>query len=169
MNAIWEKSFADFAGPGIDHPSDAMRVDDDEAESIIANLAAREDVPTILRPSGRHRACVVGHIAGTTHTLLLAEKRVVGFYVASYLWIARSHRGHGLSIPLILAAALHRAGCALPPGVAFQGYTRAGLAAHRSAHASAVGAAVAAGLPVPPPVLAEWHAQTNRRRLPVAA
>lgn len=169
MTSIWERSFADFAGPGIDHPSDSMRVDDDEAATIIANLAAREDVPTILRPTGCLRACTVGHIAGTTHTLLLADKRVIGFYVGSYLWIAKSHRGHGLSTPLILAAARHRAGRALPPDVVFQGYTAAGLAAHRSAHASAVRAAVAAGLPVPAPVLAEWQSRTNRQDLLIAA
>lgn len=64
MSSIWEKSFAEFAGPGIHHPSDSMRVDDDEAALIVADLAAREDVPTILSPIGRHRGYAVGHAAG---------------------------------------------------------------------------------------------------------
>ncbi|MDE2440913.1 MAG: hypothetical protein KGP14_07790 [Betaproteobacteria bacterium] len=169
MSSVWEKSFAEFAGPGIHHPSDSMRVDDDEAATIIANLTMRKDVPPILHPTGCHGAWTVGHIAGTAHTLLLADKRIAGFYVGSYLWIAQAHRGHGLSTPLILAATRQRAGRALPPGVVFQGYTGAGLAAHRSAHASAVGAAVAAGWPVPAPVLAEWQSRTNKRHLLVAA
>jgi GNAT superfamily N-acetyltransferase len=162
MSNVWEMSFAEFAGPGIHHPSDSMRVDDDEAKLIVADLAVSEGVPTMLRPVGRQGRYVLGQVAGAAHTLLLADKRIVGFYAGSYLWIDRAHRGHGLSRPLILAAARHRAGRALPPGVVFQGYTGAGLAAHRSAHARAVGAAIAAGLPVPAPVQFEWQAQTAR-------
>lgn len=169
MSNVWEKKFAEFAGPGIHHPSAAMRVDDDEAAQIVADLAAREDVPTILRPVVGNARYAVGHVAGAPHTLLLTDKRIVGFYVGSYLWIAKAHRGHGLSTPLILAAAQHRAGRALPPGVVFQGYTVAGLAAHRSAHACAVGAAIAAGLPVPAPVVAEWQARQVERPLATAA
>lgn len=160
MSSIWEKSFAEFAGPGIHHPSDSMRVDHDEAALIVADLAAREDVPTILCPIGRHRGYAVGHVAGAPHSLLLAEKRIVGFYAGSYLWIASAHRGHGLSIPLILAAAERRGGTVLPPGVVVQGFTRRGLRAHRAAHRQAVRSALAAGRPVPPAVIAELAGST---------
>ena len=169
MSRVWEKSFAEFAGPGIHHPSDSMRVDDDEAAMIVADLAAREAVPTILHPLGRHGRYALGHVAGEAHTLLLTDKCIIGFYVGSYLWIAKMHRGQGLSTPLILAAARHRDGRALPPGVVFQGYTGAGLAAHRAAHANAVGAAITAGLPVPAAVVAEWRARQIQRSLATAA
>ncbi|MCG2579066.1 hypothetical protein LZ012_18905 [Dechloromonas sp. XY25] len=161
MTSIWERSFAEFAGPGIHHPSDTMRVDDDEAATILADLAAREQVPTILRPIGCNRSYAVGHVAGTPHSLLLADKRIVGFYAGSYLWIARAHRGRGLSIPLILAAAEHRGGTVLPPGVVVQGFTRRGLRAHRAAHRLAVRSALAAGLPVPSSVIAELDGSTD--------
>lgn len=161
MTCIWERSFAEFAGPGIHHPSDTMRVDDDEAALIVAELAAREDVPTVLRPTDHNRGYAIGHVAGAPHTLLLADKRIVGFYVGSYLWIARSHRGHGLATPLILAAADRRGGTVLPPGVVVQGFTGRGLRAHRAAHRHAVRAAIAAGRPVPLRVIAEFEASAG--------
>lgn len=162
MSSVWEKSFAEFAGPGIHHPSDSMRVDDDEAAMIVADLAAREHVPTVLCPAGRSRGYAVGHVAGTPHhTLLLAEKRIVGFYVGSYLWIARPHRGRGLATPLILAAADSRGGTVLPPGVVVQGFTGRGLRAHRTAHRHAVRSAIAAGRPVPSAVIAEFEASAG--------
>jgi hypothetical protein len=83
---------------------------------------------------------------------------VVGFYAGSYLWLAREHRGIGLSTPLILAAAEQRGGTVLPPGVVMQGYCRAGLVAHRTAHRHAVTMAIAAGLPVPADVRHDYPA-----------
>lgn len=163
MSCIWERSFAEFAGPGIHYPSDMMRVDDDEAAIIIDELAAWEHVPTVLRPTERNRAYAVGHVAGTPHTLLLANKRVVGFYAGSYLWIERRHRGCGLSTPLILAAADNRGGTVLPPGVVYQGFTGRGLRAHRAAHRHAVRSALAAGRPVPPAVIAELEGRAGNR------
>lgn len=160
MTCIWERSFAEFAGPGIHTPSDTMRVDDDEAAVIVADFAARGQVPTVLRPIGRQRAYAIGQVAGTAHTLLLADKRIVGFYAGSYLWIERPHRGCGLATPLILAAADSRGGTVLPPGVVVQGFTGRGLRAHLAAHRHAVRAALAAGQPVPSAVVAELEGST---------
>ncbi len=161
MTPIWTKTFAQFAGPGIRHPSDTMRVDDAEAATIVAELAAHGHVPTILRPTGRNRTYAVGHVAGAPHSLLLADKRIVGFYVGPYLWIAKEHRGHGLATPLILTAAESRGGTVLPPGVVVQGFTGRGLRAHRAAHRHAVRAALAAGQPVPSAVVAELEGSTS--------
>ncbi|HLO62407.1 MAG TPA: hypothetical protein VK165_05515 [Azonexus sp.] len=163
MTCIWERSFAEFAGPGIHYPSDTMRIDDGEAAAIVAELAAREHVPTVLRPTGAQRGYSIGHVAGTPHTLLLADKRVVGFYAGSYLWIERRHRGCGLATPLILAAAHNRGGTVLPPGVVFQGFTGRGLRAHRAAHRHAVRSAIVAGQPVPPAVIAELEGHASHR------
>ena len=160
MYPTWQRKFRAFAGPGIDHPSDSMRVTDGEAAALLADLAGQAWSPAAFRGEGLHAGYTVRHaLAGSTAapcaTALFAGDAIVGLYAGSYLWIARDHRGRGLSAPLILEAAARRGGTVVPPGVAFQGYTRAGLAAHRSAHHHAVLTALAAGLPVPPEVVAE--------------
>ena len=48
-----------------------------------------------------------------------------------------------------------RGGTIMPPGVVLQGYTPAGLAAHRAAHTHAVLTALARGVEVPPAVRQE--------------
>lgn len=157
--APWQRTFRAFAGPGIDRPSDMMRVSEREAAGRLAELAAlawREPIPA---GSGRHAVYALRNAADSWCTTLFQGDSMVGFYAGSYLWIAPAHRGLGLSTPLILAAADHRGGGTLPPGVVFQGYTAGGVAAHRSAHRHAVLTALAEGLPVPPPVLAEIRAQ----------
>lgn len=154
MTAIWQKSFSEFAGPGIHHPSDAMRVSEQEAATIIADLAGRTWWMPVMSGAGRHRGYSVCHARDGYVTALFGAEGIVGFYAGSYLWIARQHRGRGLSTPLILAAAEHRGGTVLPPGVVFQGYSAPGLAAHRAAHRYAMGAAIAAGLRWPLKLLA---------------
>lgn len=162
-DAPWQRTFEAFAGRGIHHPSDMMRVGESEARGILADLAALEwGAATPAAPG-----YLVANATKSWTTAIFHNGAVVGFYAASSLWIARSHRGRGLSTPLILAAAAHRGGTILPPGVAFQGYTGAGVAAHRAAHRRAVLAAIEAGLPVPEPVLDELHRQGLR--LPAAA
>jgi len=154
MTAPWQNTFRAFAGPGIDHPSSAMRVDDDEAAVILADLAQVEWSAPAHVGSGRQAGYAIHHAHQGCVTALFGADGIVGFYAGSYLWIASEHRGLGLSTPLILAAAGQRGGSVLPPGVIVQGYTRAGLVAHRRAHRHAVLAAHAAGLPVPAAVLA---------------
>lgn len=134
-----------------------MRVDDDEAAELLERLAGLDWLPpsTVL---GRYaiRQATTGY-----STALFRDSGIVGFYHGSYLWIAAPHRGAGLSTPLILAAAEQRGGGCLPPGVVQQGYSRAGLAAHRAAHASAIRTALAQGWPVPAAVRAELSARPS--------
>lgn len=139
-----------------------MRVSDDEAASLLARLAGLAwQAP--LTDLGRHtiRQATTGYSSA-----LFRDGRIVGFYHGSYLWIAARQRGAGLSIPLILAAAEQRGGGCLPPGVVQQGYSRAGLAAHRAAHHSAIKSAKARGLAVPPAVLAELSTRPPGRNSP---
>lgn len=155
----WQRTFRAFAGPGIDHPSDMMRVTEAEARTILARLAAQEWLAPVHAGVGRHAGYTVSNATSGCCTALFHDDTAIGFYAESYLWIAREHRGRGLSTPLILAAAEQRDGTTLPAGVVFQGYTAAGVAAHRAAHSHAILTAVAGGLPVPAAVLAEMHVQ----------
>jgi len=162
QRAAWQRSFIAFAGAGIRHPSELMRVSDDEAASLLARLAGLAwQAP--LTNLGRYTIC-----QATTgySSALFRDGRIVGFYHGSYLWIGARQRGAGLSIPLILAAAEQRGGGCLPPGVVQQGYSRAGLAAHRAAHRSAIRMALAQGRAVPPAVLAELSARPLGRSSP---
>jgi len=127
------KTFRAFAGPGIDHPSATLRVDDDEAAAILGDLDGVEWSAPVYVGSGRHAGYVIHHAHQKSVTALFAADGIVGFYAGSYLWIAPEHRGRGLSTPLILAAAARRGGTVLPPGIVVQGYSPAGLAAHRAA------------------------------------
>lgn len=154
-NAPWQRTFLAFAGPGIHRPSNMMRVTESEARTILGQLADLQWRGTAYEGAGRHAGYRVRNAAETWTTALFQGETIVGFYAGSHLWIARAHRGQGLSTPLILAAAAHRGGGIVPPGVAFQGYTPTGVLAHRAAHQHAVLTAVAAGLPVPQAVLAE--------------
>ena len=142
MTAPWQRSFLDFAGPGIDHPSDTLRVTDDEAADILAKLAALAWSPQLpgglLQNSLRNPGYTIRHAREGFNTAMFRVGRIVGFYAGSYLWIAAESRGKGLSTPLILAAAEQRGGSIMPPGVVLQGYTPAGLAAHRKAHRQAI-------------------------------
>jgi len=152
MTAPWQKTFSAFAGPGIDHPSDSMRVSDDEAAARLADFGRLEWSAPVYVGAGRHAGYAIHHARDACVTALFDADGVVGFYAGSYLWIAGDHRGAGLSIPLILAAAEHRGGSVLPPGVVVQGYSRAGLAAHRAAYDHVALSANPAGKRVPEPV-----------------
>lgn len=165
MTAPWQKTFRAFAGPGIDHPSDSMRVEDGEAAAIRAELAGAAWSAPVHVGFGRHDGYSICHAREACITALFGADGIVGFYAGSYLWIARDHRGVGLSTPLILAAAEQRGGSVLPPGVVVQGFTLAGLLAHRAAHSHAVRSAIAAGRPVPAPVLAglKDHSPAGKR------
>ena len=158
MTAPWQKTFRAFAGPGIDHPSDSMRVSDDEAAARLADFGRLEWSAPVYVGAGRHAGYAIHHARDACVTALFDADGVVGFYAGSYLWIAGDHRGAGLSTPLILAAAEHRGGSVLPPGVVVQGYSRAGLVAHRTAHRHAVTTAIAAGMPVAADVRQDYPA-----------
>jgi len=138
MTAPWQKSFLAFAGPGIDHPSDALRVTDGEAADILSTLAAQTWSAPIPARLARQPGYAICHACDGFNTALFGPDGIVGFYAGSYLWIAGAHRGKGLSTPLVLAAAERRGGSILPPGIVLQGYTPAGLAAHRKAHHQAI-------------------------------
>lgn len=153
----WQRRFEAFAGRGIRHPSDMMRVTASEAASLLVDLSVQDWLAPVYAGAGRHAGYTVCNAAETCSTALFHARAIVGFYAGSSLWIARDHRGLGLSTPLILAAAGQRGGVILPAGVVVQGYTPAGLAAHRSAHNHAVLTAVAEGLPVPAAVLGEMR------------
>jgi hypothetical protein len=153
--APWQRTFEAFAGPGIHRPSDMMRVAESEARALRAGLAGLDWLEPAYVGAGTHGGYTIRNAAETWTTALFLRDAIVGFYAGSSLWIAREHRGRGLSTPLILAASWHRGGSILPPGVVFQGYTPAGVAAHRSAHSHAVLTAAAAGLPIPVEVLRE--------------
>lgn len=155
MTAPWQRSFPAFAGPGIAHPSNSLRVSDGEAASILAKLATSAWSAPVHIGAGRHAGYTIRHAREASTTALFSAERIVGFYAGSYLWIAGKHRGIGLSTPLILAAAEQRGGTIMPPGVVLQGYTPAGLAAHRAAHTHAVLTALARGVEVPPAVRQE--------------
>lgn len=157
MKAPWQRTFEAFAGPGIHRPSDMMRVSESEARALLPGVIAQDWQAPVFVGADRHGGYIVGNGTETWSTGLFHAGALVGFYAASSLWIAKAHRGLGLSTPLILAAAAHRGGTILPPGVVFQGYTAAGVAAHRSAHSHAVLTAVAEGLPVPTAVIAEMQ------------
>ncbi|MGB4062244.1 MAG: hypothetical protein WBK19_00280 [Azonexus sp.] len=142
MTAPWQRSFLDFAGPGIDRPSDTLRVTDGEAADILAKLLAQAwttQLPARLAQNPlRDSGYTIRHTREGFNTAIFRVGHIVGFYAGSYLWISAEHRGRGLSTPLILAAAEQRGGSIMPPGVVLQGYTPAGLAAHRKAHRQAI-------------------------------
>lgn len=154
-HAPWQRTLTAFAGRGIAQPSEMMRVSDDEAAAILATLSGVDWLLPTYMGQGRSEEYRVANATKPATSGLFHGDRVVGFYVASYLWIDRAHRGRGLAVPLILTAACQRGGTVVPPGVVLQGYTRGGVAAHRAAHGHAVRRALAAGLPVPPAVRAE--------------
>jgi len=157
MNAIWKKSFTDFAGPGCEYPSETVRLGESEAKAILAELTTQLWQAPVWTGSGRQLGYRICNATTAWSTALFVDQQIVGFYHGSYLWIASAHRACGLSIPLILAAAGHRGGRCMPPDVVFQGYTAASLAAHRAAHCHAVLTALAEGQPVPAEVIAELH------------
>lgn len=133
MRPLWQRTFLAFAGSGIHHPSETMRVSDGEAADLLAGMAGTawgKPLPV----EGRHPGYSLRHAPEGSLTALFYGTAMVGFYAGSYLWIAGEHRGRRLSVPLILAAAEARGGTVLPPGISVQGYTVAGLAAHRAAY-----------------------------------
>lgn len=138
MSAVWKKSFIAFVGPGYAKPSEQMQVDDSEASAILAALHAQIWLEAAWTGSGRQLGYRICNARREWTSALFHGDRIVGFYHGSYLWIAAPHRAQGLSTPLILAAADHRGGSCMPPGVGYQGYTAIGLAAHRAAYRHAI-------------------------------
>lgn len=150
---LWQRTLREFAGPGIDHPSEMMQVGAREAAAIRADLLTQAWLPPVYSGQGRHAGYVVCNSADSWSSGVFLDGTLVGFYAGASLWIARAHRGLGLDLPLILAAAEQRGGTVLPPGVISQGYTAAGVEAHRAAHRHAVAMALSQGLAVPQAVL----------------
>lgn len=156
--APWQRTFRAFAGPGVDFPSEMMKVSAREAAAIRTDLVAQKWLLPVHVGEGRHAGYTVCNSADSWSSALFLDGIMVGFYAGSSLWIAKAHRDFGLHIPLILEAAEHRGGTVLPPGIVSQGYTAEGIAAHRSAHRHAIATALAQGLPVPAAVLDEARA-----------
>jgi hypothetical protein len=130
-----------------------MRVSAREAAAIRAELVGQKWLPPVYFGEDRHAGYSVCNSADSWSSALFQDGTVVGFYAGSVLWIAKAHRKLWLHVPLILAAAEHRGGTVLPPGVVSQGYTAAGVDAHRAAHRHAVTTALTQGLHVPSYVL----------------
>ena len=151
--APWQRTFAQFAGPGIAHPSSSLEVDNAEAAAIVHRLQACRWGEPLWAGAGNRAGYRVlpADEPGTVGLFRGAE--LVGFYAGGYLWIAAAHRRRGLSTPLILGAAQQRGGGILPPGVVVVGYTPASLAAHLAAHTEAILTALAAGATVSGAVL----------------
>jgi len=154
MKNVWERTFASFAGPGIYYPAEMMRITESEAQAILASLNEIEWLAEQPVDSANHCRFSIYNAAGNWTTVLVHGDAIIGFYSGSYLWINKAYRGMGLSIILIIKAACHRGGKALPPGVVSQGYTAAGLAAHRAAYRQSVLMAQAEGLQVPAEIVA---------------
>lgn len=154
MSTVWEKSFAAFAGPGIDYPSETVRLGNEEAARLLIKVQTLTWQTPSWTGGGRHLGYHICNASQACSTALFAGEKIVGFYHGSYLWLASAQRGTGLSTPLILVAAEQRDGSSMPPGVMYQGYTLTSLAAHRAAYCHAVLTALAEGLPVPANVLA---------------
>lgn len=161
MNHVWERTFASFAGPGIYFPAEMMRITESEAKAIVAGLTEIKYLEGQPADSANPCRFSIGNAAEAWTTLLVHGDAIIGFYSGSYLWINKSYRGLGLSTALILTAARHRGGKALPPGVVSQGYTAAGLAAHRAAYRQSVLTAQAEGLPVPAEIVAALGMNTG--------
>jgi len=147
--ASWQRTLRAFAGPGIDYPSEMMKVTARDAAIIKAELLSQIWLPPVYVGEGQHAGYTVRNSTNDWSSALFQDSTLVGFYVGSALWIAKAHRGLRLDVPLILAAADHRGGTVLPPGVVSQGYTAEGIEAHRAAHRDVVASALAQGLPVP--------------------
>lgn len=154
---VWARTLVAFAGHGIHHPSGMMRVTDSDAITILANLSTTDWLAPAHIGTGRYAGYTVCNATIASCTALFYASAIVGFYAGSYLWIAKAHRSLGLSTPLILTAASQRGSSILPAGVVLQGYTSAGVAAHRSAHRHAVLTALTKGLPVPSAVIDEIY------------
>lgn len=126
---------ADFLGGGADMPSPLYAVSDDEAQDMLDVLRAIEDRRPIWS-SGAYTIAVDDY-SESSSVVLMVRGEIVGFYEGSCLWLDERYRGQGLSVPLILAAAVERSKdeppTVLPPGVDCHGYSPAGLAAHDAA------------------------------------
>jgi hypothetical protein len=157
MNHVWERTFDSFAGPGLFYPAEMMRISENEAKEILASLNEIEWLAEQPVDSANRCSFSICNAVVTWTTVLFHGDAIIGFYSGSYLWIENAYRGLGFSTPLILTAALHRGGKALPPGVVSQGYTAAGLAAHRTAYRQSVLTAQAEGLPVPGEIIIALH------------
>lgn len=128
-------AFDVFAGWGASIPSDAFRVTDEDAGELM-DIIREADFGSPLWSANGYEICAADFSESSNATVLYAGTPV-GFYEGSCLWIAAEHRRKGLSTPLILAAVLDRSSAGvvtvLPRDVDMQGYSKAGLAAHRRA------------------------------------
>ncbi|MBC8641679.1 hypothetical protein IAG25_33170 [Caballeronia sp. EK] len=128
---------ATFLGGGAEMPSPVYAVSDDEAQDILDVLRSIDDRRQIWS-SGTY-SIAVDDYSESSSLVLMHRDDTIGFYEGSCLWLDERYRGQGLSVPLILAAAMERSKdeppTVLPSGVDFHGYSPAGLAAHDAAFA----------------------------------
>jgi hypothetical protein len=128
---------AAFLGSGSEMPGPVFAVSDDEAQDILDVLRAVDDRRPLWSSGGYTIA--TDDYSESSSIVLTQQGNLIGFYEGSCLWIDEQHRGKGLSIPLILAAAMERSkdepATVLPPGVDSHGYSPAGLEAHDAAFA----------------------------------
>ena len=87
------KTFRAFAGPGIDHPSATLRVDDDEAAAILGDLDGVEWSAPVYVGSGRHAGYVIHHAHQKSVTALFAADGIVGLQDGAALKVAGDYGG----------------------------------------------------------------------------
>lgn len=123
-----------FLGAGAEMPSDAFTVSEDDAREILEVLSGISSGSPLWE---RGPYLIEADPDSESSSIVIRRGRdIIGFYEGSCLWIAEECRGLGLSVPLVLAAALERSSrlpTVLPQGVEMHGYSVAGLAAHDKA------------------------------------
>lgn len=131
-------------------------MDDDEAKFTLEILEGVEWGEPVCR-LGEYAIRTHGAWAEGGNVGLFQGGRLIGFYEGPNLWIDPGYRGHGLAVPLILAAANLRGGTVLPPGFDSQGYSPAGMMAHATAHLQTLLCAIKNKTPIPEAVLREYN------------
>lgn len=148
-------TFDEFVGPyllGENFEIDGRR---DFDFGVIWEWKALADPVPLPLPDGYGVARLDGFEPECTFVLIGPAGERCGFYATGQVWVDEAHRGRGLAVHLISAAARYRDGS---PTVGRHGigFSNAGLAAHRAAHRSFVAQALEADREVPDRVLSEY-------------
>ena len=164
----WLMTSEEFLGPCLVSPSFSIDASGgvESEEYGIFFTADTADRPLWSSPDGRY---AVHSVADKEHwepfpTVLLKHNgKTIGFYAAGEAWVDEEHRGGGLGVEMIVAAA-ELCGSAPNRNAAGPGYSEAGYRAHLAAHRAIVERAVAAGRSVPVAVLAELDRDSDDHR-----
>jgi GNAT superfamily N-acetyltransferase len=149
---VWELSLYDFCQAGMVGPSFEIDGRDDEDYDVIWSFAS--DLKNLRFPvwiSGSYQIQEIDEFEPEGTFVLKYKDQAVGFYMDGQCWVDEDHRGKGLSIQLILAAADYCGGSPIRNADFGIGYSDAGYAAHKAAWLYAVNEAIASRKPVPEP------------------